>query len=119
MELCTHGTSINVTEFESAMILRTTGASIKKHHENNLAFQKDLSGIIYNLFKQENLLKINNTNVIFIDTVFKDLSKWIDTGEKQFCIFSNERLIAAEIPLNKPTKKNSFLIHGKFEDQRA
>ena len=52
---------------------------------------------------------------MFIDTVFKILSIWIYTGEKQFYLFLN----TAEIPLNKPIKKNSFLFPGKCEDQNS
>ena len=40
-----------------------------------------LFGIIYNPFEQENLTKISNTNVTFINTIFKDLSNLIDPGE--------------------------------------
>ena len=38
---------------------------------------------------------------------------------KQFHTFWHERLMTAEVPLNEPIKKNSFLISGKFEYQKT
>ena len=94
-ELCGHEISHFVVEFQSSKNCRATGASIKKHHEDTLAFQKHFSsdvmkvfsGIIYIPFKQENLTKISSTNITFIDTVFKDLSNLIDTREKELHTF--------------------------------
>ena len=72
-----------------------------------------LFGIIYNPFEQENLTKISNTNVTFINTIFKDLSNLIDPGEQRFHIFWHERLMAGEVPLNKPIQKNR-----KYKDKK-
>ena len=115
-----------MTELESSINFRVTGACTKKPHEDTLAFQKGflsdamkvLSGIIYNPFEQVNVTKISNTNVTFINNVFKELFNLIDIGEKQFHTFWNERLMTAKVPLNKSIKNNSFLIPGKVEDQK-
>lgn len=53
-----------------------------------------------------NLTKNYSTNVMYIDTVFKDLSNMTKNTEKQFQILWNERLIIAKIPLNKLLMEN-------------
>ena len=49
--------------------------------------------MIYNPFELDRLTKINNTNVVFSDTVFKDLSNLLDAGQKQFDAFWNDQLV--------------------------
>ena len=48
-EFCAHEISRIVTEFQSSMNFRATGESIKKQHEDTLAFQKRFSSDVIRL----------------------------------------------------------------------
>ena len=108
-ELCRHEISWILTEFETSLDFHTSETSKVKHHEDTPSFQnrfssdvkKIIDGMIYNPFELDRLTKINNTNVVFSDTVFKDLSNLLDARQKQFNAFWNNRLVTAKIPVDE------------------
>ena len=63
--------------------------------------------------------KIHSTIKNFSNIMGIIVANLIQVGEKPFDTFRNEQLSAGETELNKPIKKNSFLIPENFEYQRA
>ena len=87
-----------------------------QHHEAKPAFQQRFSsdvqkvyfGIECNPFQLADLGKINNNAITYGSKVNDDICLLIETGERQFQSFWNERLLQCNVPINDPIKNILF-----------
>ena len=96
-----------------------------KHHEDTPAFQKRFAsdvkkvydGMVTNPFEVDKLTKVSNTNIVYSETVFKDLTLLLKKGQAQFDDFGDERLIKGHISIYVVIRNNNFCLPGKFEEK--
>ena len=99
----------------------------KKHHENNPTFKKDFSSDTARLFKSfpenpfllEKLTVINNTDTIFEDNIFYNLTQLESTGTKQFQTFIKDRLVMSKVSICTKIVLNHFMLPGSAKSTRS
>ena len=97
-----------------------------QHHETAPAFQQRFSsdvqkvyfGIESNPFQLGDLEKINNNAITYDSNVNDAICSLIETGERQFQCFWNDRLVQCKVPITDPIKKNSFNLPGRIQEKR-
>ena len=95
--------------------------SIHKHHEDNFIFQNDFfndvdklsKGFICNSFQMQNLTVADNTETVFDDNIYYNISRLESTGFSQLQEFNREHLTLSKVSINtKITKKHFILLGG-------
>ena len=96
-----------IEEFEGVES-STTHEKIQKHHEYSPTFTNDfikdattlLNNLPNNTFLLNDLTAINNTDVVFEDSIYCNLAQFLKTGDKQLHSLIEDRLIMSKQPIS-------------------
>jgi hypothetical protein len=124
-ELCGPELVRMVGEFEQFTPTGDTSSEPKKHHEDNLSYQKKFfndvqnvfDGMVVNPLKQGKLTAVNNTQIVFDPLVYQDVSTLEAIGQKQFETFWKERLVIGKTSIDEKITKNNILLPGKVKKE--
>ena len=93
---------------------------LAKHNEDNKTFQNDFyndvlkvfKGFPNNPFQLQDLTVVNNTDIIFDENIYYNLSKLESTGSDQIHNFIQTRLILSKISVKVKITLNHFILPG-------
>ena len=106
----------------------TTDVTVqRKHHESSPSFKKDfvkdvtavVSSFPQNPFSLDKLTVVNNTDLIFEDKIYHNLTKLIPTGQEQLLSFIKDRLILSKTSIDTKITLNSFDLPGCVKSTKS
>ena len=99
---------------------------VAKHNEDNKTFQHDFfhdvlkvsNSFPCNPFQLKDLTVINNTDIIFDDDIYYNLSRLESTGSDQLCDYIENRLCLSKTSVGTKITLNSFILPGDEKSKK-
>ena len=100
--------------------------NVKKHHESSPTFQQDFyrdvmkvkQNFINNPFELNELTVVNNTDIMFDDNIYENISNLEAVGSAQLENFITERLVMSKKPLDATISLNHFALPGDNKNKK-
>ena len=126
-ELCGPEICRMLQDFEDIGVVPNEENDQQKHHENNPTFKKDfyndttmlLNNFPKNPFMLNELTVINNTDIIFQDNIYHNLTQLEPIGTKQLLTFIEDRLIKAKVSISTKITLNHFMLPGYSKSTKS
>ena len=111
-----------LTEFEDS-INSPKSNKTKKHHDIfQETFLKDVQkvydGMVSNPLNLPEMTNISNTSLVFLGTVFHNITILEAMGESEFDTFLSDRLIKRKVAINAKVSKNQYVLPGNVDPSR-
>ena len=97
-----------------------------KHHESSKSFQSDFFDDVQKLyrtfmsnpFQLQNLAVVNNTDMVFDDNIFQNISSLESSGTSQLNTFIKVRLIMGKVSIKAKITLNHFILPGDEKSKK-
>ena len=126
-ELCGPELCRMIQDFEGNDVISPDESPQQKHHEDNPTFKKDfrndtamlINNFPNNPFMLNELTVINNTDILFQDNIYHNLTQLEPIGSKQFLTFIEDRLIKSKASIRAKISFNHFMLPGCNESTKS
>ena len=126
--LCGPDLSRMMEEFEDEYQSKNpNSAEPNKHHELSASFQSDFfsdvqklyASFMNNPFQLQQLTVVTNTDMVFDDNIFHNISSLESTGTSQLNTFTKDRLIMCKVSIRAKITLNHFILPGDEKSKKS
>ena len=115
-----------IGEFEDIYQFQVKSDLPKRHHESSPTFQKDFyedvlkvkTNFVNNPFELNELTEVTNTELLFDDNIYANLSTLEAVAETQLEQFITERLTTSKMALDAKISLNHFVLPGDDRNRK-